>query len=108
MAPVDVQRINVRGVVPFPVARYRHRLSRTPPSRARRRANAATKDAHQSPEAPDAFEEAAFTAREAMDVARRCNRGFSHKWHGYPVHGKHKDDEQSCLGNALCSTRGGA
>jgi hypothetical protein len=108
MAPVDVQRINGRGVVPFPVARYRHRLSLTPPSRARWRAPAATEDAHQSPEARDAFEEAAFTARQAMEVSRRCHRGCSHTWHGYPVHGKHQDDEQSSLGNARCSIRGGA
>jgi hypothetical protein len=54
MVPVDVQRINVRGVVLFPVARYRHRLSLTPPSRAHWQVHAATGAAHQSPDAHDA------------------------------------------------------
>jgi hypothetical protein len=108
MAPVDVQRITGRGVVPFPVARYRHRLRLTPPSRTRWQAHAATGAAHQSPDARDAFEEADVTACDAMDVARRGDRGCSHEWHGCPMHGKHQDDEQSCMGNARCSTRGGA
>lgn len=68
MAPVYVQRINFCGVVQFPVARYRNRLIL---SRARRRANAATGDEHQSPEASDSVEEADLTEREAMDVPRR-------------------------------------
>jgi hypothetical protein len=71
MAPVYVQRINFRGVVPFPVSRYRNRLILTTPSRARRQANAATGDEHQSPEASDSVEEADLTEREAMDVPRR-------------------------------------
>jgi uncharacterized Zn finger protein len=108
MAPVDVQRIHVRGVALFPLARYRHRLSLMPPSRAHWQAYAATGAAHQSPEARDACEEAAFTAREAMDGARRCHRACSHQWHGYPVYAKYQDDEQSCLGHVRCSTRGGA
>jgi hypothetical protein len=98
MAPVDVQRINVRGVVPCPVARYRHRLIPTPPSRARRRAHAATKDAHQSPDARDACEEAAFTAHEAMDGSRRRHRGISHTWHGYPVQGSTRMTSSPVLG----------
>ena len=71
MAPVYVQRINFRGVVQFPVARYRNCLILTTPSRARRRANAATGDEPQSPEASDSFKEADLTEREAMDVPRR-------------------------------------
>jgi hypothetical protein len=78
MALVYVQRINGRGSVQCPAARYRHHLIVTTPSRARRRANAATGDAHQWPEAKDSFE-ADFTVREAMDVSRRCNRGCSHE-----------------------------
>jgi hypothetical protein len=70
MAPVYVQRINCRGVVQCPAARYRNRLIVTTPSRARRRANAATGDAYQLPEARDIFE-ADFTVRDAMDVSRR-------------------------------------
>jgi hypothetical protein len=42
MALVYVQRINGRGVVQCPAARYRNRLIVTTPCRARRRANAAT------------------------------------------------------------------
>ena len=71
MAPVYVQRINVRGVVQCPVPRSRHRLILTTPSRARRRANAATGDEYQTPEARDSFEEADFTEREASDFPRR-------------------------------------
>jgi hypothetical protein len=71
MAPVYVQRINFRGVMQFPVARYRNCLILTTPSRARRRANAATGDEHQSPEASDSFKEVDLTEREAMDVPRR-------------------------------------
>jgi hypothetical protein len=52
-APVYGQGINVRGVLQVPVAWYRNRLILATPSRARRRANAATGDAHQSPEASD-------------------------------------------------------
>jgi hypothetical protein len=70
MALVYVQRINGRGVVQCPAARYRNRLIVTTPSRARRRANAATGDVHQLPEARDSFEED-FTVCEAMDVSRR-------------------------------------
>jgi hypothetical protein len=70
-ASVHGQGINVRGVLQVPVAWYRNRLILATPSRARQRANAATGDAHQSQEAIDSFEEADFTAREAMDVSRR-------------------------------------
>jgi hypothetical protein len=69
MAPVDVQRINVRGVVPFPVARYRHRLILTPPSRARWWANAATGDAHQLPEARDFLKRTSQYAKPWMFLA---------------------------------------
>jgi hypothetical protein len=79
MAPVDVQRINVRGVVLFPVARDRHRLSLTCPSRAHWQAHAAIGAAHRSPEAREPCEQAAFTARDAMDGARRGHRGCSHQ-----------------------------
>jgi hypothetical protein len=96
MVSVDVQRINGRGVVPCPLARDRHRLSLTPPSCARRRAYAATGDAYQSPEARDACEAADVTARDAIDVARRGDRGRSYPWHGYPRHGQYQDDEPSC------------
>jgi TnpA family transposase len=63
IAPVHVQGINFRGVLRFPVARYRHRLIRTTPSRARRRANAATGAEHQSQEVTDSFEESDLTER---------------------------------------------
>ena len=53
IAPVHFQGINFRGVLPFPVARYRNRLILATPSRARQRANAATGDEHQSQEAID-------------------------------------------------------
>ena len=42
IAPVHVQGINLRGVLQFPVARYRNRLILETPSRARQRANATT------------------------------------------------------------------
>jgi hypothetical protein len=51
IAPVHFQGINFRGVLQFPVARYRNRLILTASSRARRRANAAPGDEHQSQEA---------------------------------------------------------
>lgn len=63
IAPVHFQGINFRGVLRFPVARYRHRLIRATPSRARRRANAATGAEHQSQEVTDSFEEPDFTER---------------------------------------------
>jgi hypothetical protein len=71
MAPVPVQGTNVRGVLQVPVAWSHNRLILVTPFRARRRANAATGDAHQSQEASDSFEEADVTAREARDLARR-------------------------------------
>ena len=49
MAPVHVQGINVRGVLQFPVARYRNRLILATPFRTHRRAHAATEDEHPSP-----------------------------------------------------------
>jgi hypothetical protein len=63
IAPVHFQGINFRGVLRFPVARYRHRLIRTTPSRARQRANAATGAEHQSQEVTDSFEESDLTER---------------------------------------------
>lgn len=85
MAPVHVQGINFRGVWQFPVARYRNRLMLATPARARRRANAATADEHPSQAVIDAFKEADFTARSALEVSRRGTRGFSHEVHGYPT-----------------------
>jgi hypothetical protein len=61
IAPVHFQGINFRGVLQFPLARYRNRLIRATPSRAHRRANAATEDDHQSQEVTDSFEEAGLT-----------------------------------------------
>jgi hypothetical protein len=63
IAPVHVQGINFRGVLQFPVARYRHCLIRATPARARRRVNAATGAAPQSQEVADSFEEPDLTAR---------------------------------------------
>ena len=63
IAPVHVQGINWRGVLQFPVARYRHRLILATPSRARQRANATTGDAHQPQEAIDSAREFDSTER---------------------------------------------
>jgi hypothetical protein len=63
IAPVHVQGINLRGVLQFPVARYRNRLILETPSRARQRANATTRDAHQSQETIDSAGESDSTER---------------------------------------------
>jgi Tn3 transposase DDE domain len=63
IAPVHVQGINLRGVLQFPVARYRNRLILEPPSRARQRANAATGDEDQSQEALDSTRESDLDER---------------------------------------------
>jgi Tn3 transposase DDE domain len=61
IAPVHMQGINLRGVLQFPVARYRNRLILETPARARQRVNATTGDAHQSPEAIDSARESDST-----------------------------------------------
>jgi TnpA family transposase len=63
IAPVHFQGINLRGVLQFPVARYRNRLILEPPSRARQRANVATGDGDQSQEALDSTRESDLTER---------------------------------------------
>jgi hypothetical protein len=63
MAPVHVQGINLRGVWQFPIARYRNRLMLATPSRARRRANATTVDAHPSQDTLDSAGESDPTER---------------------------------------------
>jgi Tn3 transposase DDE domain len=63
IAPVHVQGINLRGVLQFPVTRYRNRLILETPSRARQRANATTGDAHQSQEAINSARESGSTER---------------------------------------------
>jgi hypothetical protein len=67
MAPVHVQGINLRGVLQFPVARYRHRLILETPARARQRAHATTRDAHPSQETIDAAGESDATERSLVD-----------------------------------------
>ena len=63
IAPVHMQGINLRGVLQFPVARYRNRLILETPSRARQRANATTEEAHPSQEALDSTRESDSTER---------------------------------------------
>jgi len=53
IAPVHFQGINLRGVLQFPLARYRNRLILEAPSRARQRANTVTGDEDQSQETID-------------------------------------------------------
>jgi hypothetical protein len=64
MAPVHIQGINLRGMLQFPVARYRNRLILEAPSRARQRANATTGDAHQSQETIDSAGESDETIKK--------------------------------------------